>query len=86
MKTMAAAKFKAECLALMDEVNEKREPILVTKNGKPVAQLVPVPFRGKDPIFGFYKGKMAITGDIVAPLYTDEEYEDFFENSVKELK
>ena len=73
MRTMAAGKFKAHCLAVMDEVQAKREPVLLTKNGKPVAQLVPAPLEGEDPIFGFYKGKLEIVGDIMAPLYTDEE-------------
>ena len=85
MRTMGAAKFKATCLAVMDEVQAKREPVLVTKNGKPVAQVVPVPFEGEDPIFGFYKGKIKIVGDIMAPMYTDEEYEEFFEQSAKTL-
>ena len=47
MKTMAAGKFKATCLAVMDEVQAKREPVVLTKNGKPVAKLVPVDSRGR---------------------------------------
>jgi prevent-host-death family protein len=79
-RTIPAGEFKAKCLALMDEVQMKRTPITITKNGKPVARLVPEPFEGKDPIFGFYAGKGRIVGDITAPLYTDEEWEEFFEN------
>jgi prevent-host-death family protein len=75
MRTMAAGKFKAQCLAVMDEVQAKREPVLLTKNGKPVAKLVPVPFEGKDPIFGFYKGKLEIRGDIMAPAFDEEDWE-----------
>lgn len=37
-----AARFKAECLALLDDVAETGQPIVVTKRGKPVAQVVPV--------------------------------------------
>jgi prevent-host-death family protein len=85
MRTMAAGKFKATCLALMDEVQAKREPVMITKNGKPVAKLVPV-VEGPDPIFGFYKGKLEIKGDIIAPLYTDEELEEFFNVSARQLK
>ncbi len=85
MKTMPAGKFKAQCLAVMDEVQAKREPVLVTKNGKPVAKLVPVT-EDPDPIFGFYKGKIEITGDIISPLYSDEELEEFFERSAEQLK
>lgn len=86
MKTMAAGKFKATCLAVMDEVQAKREPVLVTKNGKAVAKLVPVPIEGPDPIFGFYKGKLKIVGDIVSPLYSEEEVEEFFNSSAEHLK
>jgi prevent-host-death family protein len=41
-KTVAAAEFKARCLALLDEVAETGRTLLVTKRGKPVARLVPV--------------------------------------------
>jgi prevent-host-death family protein len=83
---MAAGKFKAQCLGVLDEVQTKREPVLVTKNGKPVAKVVPLQFEGEDPIFGFYKGKLEIKGDIMAPIYTDEESEAFFEASAAQLK
>ncbi len=78
-KTMAAGEFKAKCLAVMDEVQAKRTTVTITKNGKPVACLVPAPFEGKDPIFGFYANKGKIVGDITEPLYTDAEWEEFFE-------
>jgi prevent-host-death family protein len=38
-----AAVFKAECLKLMDEVARTGQPVVITKHGKPVAQLVPIP-------------------------------------------
>ena len=41
MREIKASEFKAKCLALMDEVNESGEAILVTKNGRPVAELHP---------------------------------------------
>ncbi len=86
MRTIAAGKFKATCLALMDEVQAKREPVIVTKNGKPVAKLVPVDVED-DPLAIFrYPGKVEILGDIVSPIYTDEENEEFFERSVEQMK
>jgi prevent-host-death family protein len=62
-----AAVFKAECLKLMDQVEKTREPIVITKHGRPVAQLAPV---AVDPpsLFGYMKGSVKIEGDIVAPL------------------
>ncbi len=74
MKTVAAGKFKTKCLAIMDEVKAKREPVLITKHGKPVAMLTPVEVE-KDPIFGFYKGKGRIVGDIVSPIVPLEDWD-----------
>ena len=85
MKTIAAGKFKAQCLALLDEVEAKREPVVVTKNGRPVARIVPMPLVDEDPIFGFYRGKLDITGDVMSPVHSDEEYEEFFERSAAQL-
>jgi len=41
MKIMAAAEFKAKCLALLDRVHDEGEPITITKRGRTVARLVP---------------------------------------------
>ena len=72
MQTIAAGEFKAKCLAVMDEVQAKREPITITKRGKPVAKLVPVEEEQKDSIFGFMKGKVKILGDIESPIPASE--------------
>ena len=70
MQTIQASKFKAKCLALMDEVARTGETILVTKNGKPVAELRPHrPPRAKS-IIGLNKGEIEILGDIVSPVGT----------------
>ncbi len=74
MKTLAAGKFKTNCLAIMDEVKANREPVLITKRGKPVAMLTPVE-ETDDPIFGFYKGKIEILGDIVSPIIPLEDWD-----------
>lgn len=72
-KTMAAGKFKATCLALMDDVNEKDFEVVITKHGKPVAKLIPFAAT-KDSIFGFMEGKGKITGDVVKPVLTLKEW------------
>ena len=41
MQTIAAGRFKNVCLKLLDEVAATRTPLIITKRGKPVAQLVP---------------------------------------------
>lgn len=68
MPTIQASEFKAKCLALMDEVARSGESIVITKNGKPVAELHPHrPPRAPSPI-GLHGGQISITGDIVSPL------------------
>jgi prevent-host-death family protein len=66
-----AAVFKAECLKLMDEVARTGQPVVITKHGKPVAQLVPVPAESKS-LFGYMKNTVKINGDIVTT--TDEAW------------
>jgi prevent-host-death family protein len=75
MKKMAAGAFKANCLAVMDEVQAKRVTVVITKHGKPVAKLVPVETKSDD-LFGFLRGKVTIVGDIVSPALTLEEWGD----------
>jgi len=77
IKTIPAGTFKARCLAIMDEVASKRESVVITKRGKPVAKLVPVS-KEKDDIFGFMKGKITVLGDIVSPILTPEEWGDLY--------
>jgi len=73
VKKMAAGMFKAKCLAVIDEVQAKHVTVVITKRGKPVAKLVPIA-APKDDIYGFYKGKIAVTGDIVSPVLSREEW------------
>ncbi len=73
MKKMAAGAFKANCFAVMDEVQANRETVVITKHGKAVAKLVPVEPQGDD-IFGFLRGKVTITGDVVSSALSRREW------------
>jgi prevent-host-death family protein len=75
MKSMPAGKFKTKCLAVMDEVQAKRESIVITKHGKPVAKLVPVAAPDDD-LCGLFQGKVGIVGDVVSPALTRDEWGD----------
>lgn len=66
-KTIAAGEFKAKCLHLLDEVAQRRAPLVITKRGKPVAKLVPIDDEPVD-IYGCMAGTGRILGDIVSPL------------------
>ncbi len=71
MPTIQASEFKAKCLALMDQVARTGEIIVVTKNGKPIAELrAHRPPRAKS-LIGLHKGQIEIRGDIVSPVGAD---------------
>lgn len=67
MQTIKASEFKAKCLALMDQVNETGDEILITKNGVPVSKLTPV-IRKPKSLFGVKQDVLKIHGDILQPL------------------
>jgi prevent-host-death family protein len=69
--TIAAGEFKAKCLKLLDQVAQTRQPLIITKHGKPVAQVVPVP--AKKNIIGAMRGSVLWEGDIISPI--DVEWE-----------
>ena len=63
MKTIAAAKFKEQCLALLDRVDP--EGIVITKHGRPVARLLPVAADSAN-LIGSLKGRLKIKADILS--------------------
>ncbi len=74
MRLIPAARFKARCLKIMDEVKARRETVLITKKGKPVARLVPAEETARD-VFGCLAGELEITGDITAPVVVASAWE-----------
>ncbi len=73
MKTITASEFKAKCLKFVDQVAQTGETLVITKNGRPTAELGPVKELGPikkrvDSLFGLHKGQIHIKGDIVSPL------------------
>ena len=65
-KTIPAGEFKAKCLRILDEVNRSREPVTVTKRGKPVARIVSI--AQKQSAFGSMAGTVLTEIDIVSPV------------------
>lgn len=74
MRTIAAGEFKAKCLSLMDDVQKKREPIVITKRGKAVAKLVPAE-KEEQEFLGRLEGIIHIVGDIVSPITPLEDWD-----------
>jgi prevent-host-death family protein len=66
-KIIKASEFKAKCLALMDEVARTGDRVIVTKNGQPIADLVPHKPNPKN-AFGIWKDSVEIVGDIMSPI------------------
>lgn len=66
-RQMPAGRFKAECLAVLDRVAETGEPVVVTKRGRPVAEVVPLEKRAAPTL----RGSVKTRGDIVGPVFAD---------------
>ncbi len=67
MRKVAAGKFKAQCLQIMDEVEKTGRPVVITKRGRPIVELGPVIKRPLT-LRGAMKGQITIKGDIIGPL------------------
>jgi prevent-host-death family protein len=74
MRKIAAGKFKAQCLKVMEQVRTTREPVLITKRGKPLAKLVPAE-KASDDFIGRLEGVFTIVGDIESPIVPWEDWD-----------
>jgi antitoxin (DNA-binding transcriptional repressor) of toxin-antitoxin stability system len=63
MKTIAAAKFKEQCLSLLDHLEP--EGLVVTKHGKAVARVLPIARASAD-LIGALRGRIKVTGDLLS--------------------
>jgi antitoxin (DNA-binding transcriptional repressor) of toxin-antitoxin stability system len=63
MKRIGAAKFKEQCLSLLDHLEP--EGLIITKRGKPVARVIPFP-RSPAQMIGSLRNKIEIHGDILS--------------------
>ena len=65
MKTVAATEFKAHCLVLLEEVRQTRQPLIVARHGRPVAEISPYVAReqaNENPL----KGSILHQGELVS--------------------
>lgn len=76
MERMAISEFKATCLAVLERVRRTRRPVLITRFGRPVAEVVPpsAPPRPESWI-GSMAGTGKIRGDIVSPIARKTDWE-----------
>ncbi len=74
MESLAISKFKATCLAVLERVQRTGQPVLVTKRGVPVAQVIPPPKAAvpRNSAFGALAGMTKEVGDILEPLPAED--------------
>jgi prevent-host-death family protein len=67
--TLPISRFKTTCLAALERVRKTGRPLLVTRRGVPIAQVIPAPPpKTKEETFGAMRGTAEELKDIVAPL------------------
>jgi prevent-host-death family protein len=71
-RVIKASEFKAKCLAILDEVERTRQPVVITKRGRPIAQLTPHTPKKRN-LRGVLKDELFIVGDVISPI--DVEWE-----------
>ncbi len=75
MKEVAISEFKAKCLALLEQVRRTRQPIRITRHGKPVAEVIPpTAVVDRASWIGSMKDSKII-GDIISPADDEDEWE-----------
>jgi prevent-host-death family protein len=76
VEEVTISKFKATCLALLAKVKRTGRPILVTRKGEPIAQIVPPPPPSNpESWLGSFSNTGRITGDLVSPVIPESEWE-----------
>ena len=69
MESLPVSKFKATCLAVLEEVRRRKKRVLITKRGKPIAEIIPVRNEAKDvPL----RETVTFLGDIVSPVASED--------------
>ena len=75
-ETIAVSKFKATCLAVIERVRTTGKPIVVTRRGEPIAEVVPPsPATRESSWLGSMRGTVRYIGDIVSPASDPEDWE-----------
>ncbi len=76
MQEIAISEFKAKCLAILEEVEKTKQPIRITRHGKPVAEVIPSkPVMDRAAFMGSMRDSIEILGDIVSPVIDEDDWE-----------
>jgi prevent-host-death family protein len=74
MSSVPISKFKAQCLAMLENVRKTGKPLRVTRFGKPIADIVPAAVSAPANWLGLFP-EGEIHGDLVAPVMAESEWE-----------
>jgi prevent-host-death family protein len=77
MKSVPISEFKARCLGLIQEVDKTRQPLRITRHGRPIAEVIPAGPARKRNFVGDMVGTGKIVGDILSPIIDLNEFEVF---------
>jgi prevent-host-death family protein len=75
MEEIAISKFKATCLGVLEKVRKSGKPVLVTRFGEPMAEIVPPTHKKRKQWVGSLASTGKITGDIVSPAGDENDWE-----------
>jgi prevent-host-death family protein len=77
MRSVPISEFKAKCLGLIEQVDKTRQPLRITRHGRPVAELIPAGPDRRGKFLGDMAGTVKILGDIVSPVIDLNEFEAY---------
>jgi prevent-host-death family protein len=77
MNDVSISEFKAKCLGLIEQVQKTRQPLRITRHGKPVAEIIPSGPDRKRQFVGDMVGTAKIVGDILSPVINLDEIEAY---------
>ena len=69
METLSVSQFKTTCLSVLDQVSRQKKRVLITKRGKPIAEIIPVADPGEKISL---KDTVTFMGDIISPVAVED--------------
>lgn len=76
MVEISISEFKAKCLALLEQVRKTKQPLRVTRHGKPVAEIVPPRMEvDRKEWIASMQGSGETLGDIISPASDEDDWE-----------
>jgi len=77
MTDVSISEFKAKCLGLIEQVHKTRQPLRITRHGRPVAEIIPAGPDRKRKFLGDMLGTVEFLGDVVSPVIDLEDFEAY---------